>query len=164
MTDEARLREALHGQDAVLSFLSPSRNQQTDHVITDSFKVLFAAMKAEGVMRFVGTGTPSFKDSKDKSTWALWFAICLVRFLLPKVYRDVVSYSGVVARETEIEWSWFRLMWVNNKPKTGKTLAGYEGDGKLSFGGIRREDLAETMLDELTERKWIRQMPILRTI
>jgi hypothetical protein len=164
MTDGTKLREALRGQDAVLSFLSPVPNQATDHVIADAFHVLFRAMKEERVTRFVGTGTPSYKDPRDKTSWTLWFAISLIRWFLPNVYRDVVAYSGYVAQETEIEWSWFRLMWVNDKPKTGKVLCGYDGDGRMSFGGIRRGDLAEVMLDEITERKWVKQMPILRTV
>jgi hypothetical protein len=82
---------------------------------------------------------------------------------MPTIYRDVRGYTSVVANEKDIEWSWFRIMVANSRPKTGKVRLGYAGEKKLSFGFIRREDLAEVMLDELTERRWIREMPYIRT-
>jgi len=120
-------------------------------------------MKAEHITRFVGTGTPSYRDPRDRFQFSLWLAVCLISVVLPWVYRDVVSYSTLMADEKDIEWSWFRLMLVNDKPKTEKVVHGYSGDGHLSFGFIRRDDLAELMLDEITERRWVRQMPIIRT-
>jgi len=163
LDDETLLRQTIRGHDAVISVIGPSPQQPHDHVITDAYKTIFAAMKAENVARFIGTGTPSYKDPKDKFQLSLWLAVSFIRIAMPWVYRDVVSYSTLVANEKDIEWSWFRLILVNDKPKTGKIVQGYSGDGNLSFGFIRREDLAEIMLDEITERRWIRQMPIIHT-
>jgi len=163
LDNEAALRQAFRGQDAVVSVLGATPQQNHDHIITDAYKTIFSAMKAETVTRFIGTGTPSYKHSKDKFQFSLWLAVCFISIALPWVYRDVVSYSTLVANEKDIEWSWFRLMLINDKPKTGKVVDGYSGDGKLSFGFIRREDLAELMLDEITERRWVHQMPIIHT-
>jgi hypothetical protein len=80
-------------------------------------------MKAEHSARFIGTGTPSFRDPKDKFQFSLWLAVCFISIVMPWVYRDVVSYSTLVANEKDIEWSWFRLMLVNDKPK----IASYPG-------------------------------------
>ena len=163
MDDETALRHAFRGHDAVVSVIGPTPQQPHDHVITDAYKNIFSAMKAEHITRFVGTGTPSYRDPRDRFQFSLWLVVCLISVVLPWVYRDVVSYSTLVAEEKDIEWSWFRLMLVNDKPKTGKFVHGYSGDGHLSFGFIRRDDLAELMLDEITERRWVRQMPIIRT-
>ena len=163
MDDETALRQAFRGHDAVVSVIGPTPQQPHDHVITDAYKNIFSAMKAEHITRFVGTGTPSYRDPRDRFQFSLWLVVCLISVVLPWVYRDVVSYSTLVADEKDIEWSWFRLMLVNDKPKTGKVVHGYSGDGHLSFGFIRRDDLAELMLDEITERRWVRQMPIIRT-
>jgi hypothetical protein len=130
--------------------------------MTDAFKAIFSAMKAENVTRFVGTGIPT-RVSQDKFSLSLWLAQWYVRIFMPSIYRDVRGYTSVVANEKDIEWSWFRIMVANNKPQTGKVILGYAGEKKLSFGFTRREDLAEVMLDELTERRWIREMPYIRT-
>jgi nucleoside-diphosphate-sugar epimerase len=108
--DEDALRKAFQGQDAVLSILSPVPNQPTDHVLTDGYKRIFPAMKAEGVYRFVGTGTPSYQHPKDKFHLGLWSLTHLLKYLLGKVWRDVVGYSSYVHGEKEIQWSWFRIM------------------------------------------------------
>jgi hypothetical protein len=138
------------------------RHHPNDHVMTDAFKAVFSAMKAENVTRFVGTGVPT-QSPQDKFSLALWLVQWYVRIFLPNIYRDGVGYNNVVAKEKDIEWSFFRVMLANSKPKTGKVQLGYAGDGKMSFGFIRREDLAQVMLDEITERQWIKQMPYIRT-
>jgi hypothetical protein len=130
--------------------------------MTDAFKAIISAMKAENVTRFVGTGVPT-RVSQDKFSLPLWLAQWYVRIFMPSIYRDLRGYTSVIANEKDIEWSWFRIMVANSKPKTGKDTLGYAGEKKLSFGFIRREDLAEVMLDELTERRWIREMPYIRT-
>ena len=163
LDNETSLRSAIHGQDAVLSLLGPMpRHQPNDHVMTDSFKSIFSAMKAENVTRFVGTGVP-IHLSQDKFSLALWLVQWYVRIFMPNIFRDGVGYTNVVATQKDIEWSFFRVMLANSKPKTGKVQLGYAGDGKLSFGFTRREDLAQVMLDEITERQWIKQMPYIRT-
>jgi hypothetical protein len=121
------------------------RHHPNDHVMTDAFKSIFSAMKAEHVTRFVGTGVPT-QVPQDKFSLALWLVQWYVRIFLPSIYRDGVGYNNVVAKEKDIE-----------------VQLGYAGDGKMSFGFIRREDLAQVMLDEITERQWIKQMPYIRT-
>jgi hypothetical protein len=161
--DEAALGRAIAGNDVVLSFLSPNPGQATDHLLTDAFQRIFRVMKTQGVTRFVGTGTPSYDHTNDGFSLILWFAILLIRIILLKVYRDVRGYSAVVHAEQNIEWSWFRVMYITNKPKSKKVLCGYMSDGKMSFGAVRREDLASTMLDEVTERRWVKEMPVIRS-
>jgi nucleoside-diphosphate-sugar epimerase len=164
LDDEAALGRAIAGNYAVLSFLSPNPGQATDHLLTDAFRRIFRVMKTQGVTRFVGTGTPSYDHPNDGFSLILRFAILLIRIILPKVYRDVRGYSAVVLHaEQVIEWSWFRVMYITNKPKTKKVLCGYMSDGKMSFGAVRREDLASTMLDEVTERRWVKEMPVIRS-
>jgi hypothetical protein len=162
--DEDALRKAFQGQDAVLSILSPIPNQPTDHVLTDGYKRIFPAMKAEGVDRFVGTGTPSYQHPKDKFHLGLWILTHLLKYLLGRVWCDVVGYSSYVHGEKEIQWSWFRIMWANSKPKTGKVLFGYQSDGKIKFGSVRRGDLADAMLDEVAEKRWVGEMPLIRSV
>src|SRR5438045_2279570 len=61
LDDENALRRTFQGQDAVISLLGP-RPWKPSQVLVDSYKLIFAAMKAEEVTRFVGTGTPSYPD------------------------------------------------------------------------------------------------------
>jgi putative NADH-flavin reductase len=157
------LRRAFREQDAVLSVLGAMpRHHPNDHVFTDAFKVIFAAMKEEKVTRFVGTGIPT-SDPKDKVSWSITLQTWYTKNFLSTCHRDVLGYTAVVAAEEDIDWSWFRIMIVGDGERTGNVLFGYPGDGKMSFGFIRRADLAEAMLDEVTERKWVKQMPMIKT-
>jgi putative NADH-flavin reductase len=162
ITDLESLRECFRGRDAVLSILSPHFNQKT-MAISEGLPVIFEAMKCEGVTRFIGTGTPSYVDPQDGSDIIIWILVTLVKLIFPKAYRDVVKFTNLVVEERDIEWSWFRIALANSKPKTGKVRYGYPGNANFTFGAIRREDLADVMLDELTDRKYVHQMPMIRT-
>jgi hypothetical protein len=126
-------------------------------------KSIFSAMKAENVTRFVGTGTPSYPDPKDKFSLSLAIARFILRTVASNLYHEVRAYSATIANDKDIEWSWFRVIYLSDKPKTGKVVFGFVGDGKTSLGGIRRADLAEALVNEVTDRKWIHQMPVART-
>ena len=162
--DEKSLRKVFQGQDAVLSTLSAYFNQQTNHVLTDAYKLIFTAMKAEGVLRFIGTGTPSYIHKKDRFNLFFWILVTLLRLINSNVYHDVVGCTSIVAEEQTVQWSWLRIMSANNKQRTKKVLFGYLSDGRMTFGAIRRADLADVMLDELIEDKWVGQMPIIRSV
>jgi hypothetical protein len=162
LDDENALRRAFHGQDVVMSVLGPAP-RKPNQVLPNSIKTIFSAMKAENVTRFIGTGTPAYPDPKDKFSLGLAIAMAILRMVASNLYHEVRAYSATVANDKDIEWSWFRVVHLSNKPKTGKVVFGFMGDGKTSLGGIRRADLAETMVNELTDRKWIHQMPIVGT-
>lgn len=162
LDDNASLRRAFHGQDAIISVLKPIP-RKPNPVIANSLKTVFAAMKAENVTRFVGVGTAVYADPKDKFSLSFWLAILILRMVASNLYYEVRDYSDTIAKEKDIEWSWIRVNHLMDKPKTGKVEFGFVADGKTSLGGIRRADLADVLIDEVTERKWIHQMPIART-
>ena len=81
---------------------------------------------------------------------------------MSKVHLDTIGFTTLVAKQ-DIDWSFFRVMVCSNGERTGKVMFGYPGDGKMKFGFIRRADLAEVLLDEVTERRWVKQMPLIKT-
>lgn len=163
LDDESALRRAFHGQDAVISVLGPVP-RKPNPVIANSLKVVFAAMKAENVTRFVGTGTAAHRDPKDKFSLSFAIAFIILRMIAANLYHEVRAYSDTVANEKDIEWSWIRVNHLSNKPRTGKVAFGFLGDGKTGLGGIRRADLADVLIDEVTERKWVHEMPVARNL
>jgi hypothetical protein len=162
LDDENALRRAFHGQGAVISVLGPVPRKPSQ-VLPNSIKIIFSAMKAENVTRFIGTGTPAYPDPKDKFSFSLAIARLILRTVASNLYHEVRAYSATVANDKDIEWSWFRVIYLSDKPKTGKVVFGFVGDGKISLGGTRRADLAEVLVNEVTDRKWIHQMPVART-
>jgi putative NADH-flavin reductase len=162
LDDEAALRRAFHGQDAVISVLGPVP-RKPNQVLPKSLQTVFSAMKAEKVTRFVGTGTAVYSDPKDKSSLSYAIAILILRLVASNLYHEVKAYSVTIANEKDVEWTLFRVNHLKDKPKTGKVAFGFVGDGKTTLGGIHRADLAEVLVNEVTDRKWIHQMPIART-
>ena len=59
LSDSDRVRQSIHGADAVISALGPSLNPRAKGTpITDGTKNIVDAMEAENVSRYVGLATP----------------------------------------------------------------------------------------------------------
>lgn len=163
ISDYDRVVSATRGQDAVFSILSPPLNQKTDSIITNGLVNIFKAMKETGVVRFIGTGNPSYRDAHDKTDLIFNAAVLGMRTFYNNVYKDVMNYSSIIDKEKKkIIWSWFRVPVPNDNEQTGY-ITGFVGDGEVGFIPVSRCDLAEAMLDELERGIYIHQMPIINS-
>jgi len=58
------------GADAVVSALGPSLDRKaTGLPLVEGTRTIIAAMQRHGVRRYVGNGTPSVLDPREKPTW-----------------------------------------------------------------------------------------------
>ena len=72
-------------------------------------------------------------------------------------YEEIVSVAETV-RKSDLDWTIVRLTMLNNNPKSGKIRAGYVGMGEVGTQ-ISRADLAEFMLKQVEDTKYLRQAP-----
>jgi uncharacterized protein YbjT (DUF2867 family) len=70
ITDAAAIDRAVAGADAVVSALGPSMDRTaTGLPLVEGTRHIVAAMQRHGVRRYVGNGTPSVLDPRERPTW-----------------------------------------------------------------------------------------------
>jgi len=155
-SDAASVESAVAGADAVISTLGP-RGGSKNKPLTYGMQNIIAAMKKQGVRRLIITSTLSAKDSNDKPEFRARFLVGLVKRTMNDAYEDIVSVPEAV-RASDLDWTIVRLTLLNNKPKSGKVRAGYVGTGEVG-SGISRADIANFMLSQIEDEKYVRQAP-----
>jgi nucleoside-diphosphate-sugar epimerase len=159
LTDIDKIETAVKGADAVISVLGPT-GKSKGLVISNGLKNIIAAMKKHGVKRLIATATPSYKDSNDKFQFGFAFGVLMVKVLLKDTYQDIVETGEKIA-ESELDWTIVRLPMLSNNPSRGKLNIGYTGDGTVNLFSLSRVDLADFLLEQLNDKKWINKSPII---
>jgi NAD(P)-dependent dehydrogenase (short-subunit alcohol dehydrogenase family) len=66
LVDRDAVQRAVHGADAVISALGPSLDRKaTGMPLVDGTRTIVDAMSTEGVDRYIGIATPSWRDPRD---------------------------------------------------------------------------------------------------
>ena len=156
LSDAALIETAVKGTDAVLSALGP-RGGSKNKPLTQGMQNIITAMKKQGVRRLIVTSTLSAKDSNDKPDFKTKALVNLVKTTMHATYEDIVNAAETV-RTSDLEWTIVRLAALNNKPKSGKVKAGYVGTGEVGMS-ISRADIADFMLKQINDTKYLRQAP-----
>jgi putative NADH-flavin reductase len=156
LSDEALIETAIKGAGAILSALGP-RGGSKDKPLTYGMQIIIGAMKKQGVRRLIITSTLSAKDSKDKPNLRTKAMVNFVKTTMHAAYEDIVNVAETV-RASDREWTIVRLAILNNKPKSGKVKAGYVGTGEVGTQ-ISRADIADFMLKQIEDTKYLREAP-----
>jgi putative NADH-flavin reductase len=156
--DEASLRNALAGQDAVVSALgtpaSPFREVTT---LSSATRALIAAMKAESVSRLVAITGIGAGNSAGHGGFL--FDRLIFPLLLARVYADKNRQEALI-RNSALDWVLVRPAVLNNKPGRGSVraiedLSGFHG------GTIAREDVARFVVDQVADDTWVGRAPLI---
>lgn len=156
--DEAVLRKAVRGQDAVVSALgTPASPLREVTLLSTATRGLVSAMKAEKVARLVCiTGIGAGDSAKHGG---FMFDHLIFPLLLRKVYSDKNRQEAVV-RESGLDWVIVRPSVLNDKPRAKTTRALTELSG-FHGGTISREDVASFVLDQVRGDTWLHQAPLI---
>lgn len=156
LSDQTLIENTIKGADVVISLLGP-RGGSKGKPLTQGMQNIVAAMKTQGVCRLIATSTLSAKDPKDKPDLRAKAMVSLVRTMMHAAYEDIISVAETI-RSSELDWTIVRLSLLNNKSKSGKVKAGYIGTGEVGTS-ISRADIADFMLKQIGDTKYLRQAP-----
>jgi putative NADH-flavin reductase len=154
--DASAVERAIAGQDAVISALGPTR-PPVPGMMETSAKNIVAAMKKYGVKRLISTTGAGIRQPEDKPK----LADHLIGALLNLLAKDVVLDSVVnvkVIQSSNLDWTVVRYPRLRDGAHTGKYRVGYVS--KDSSTQLARADGADFVLKELTEKKWLRKLPL----
>ncbi|MEO6060568.1 MAG: SDR family oxidoreductase [Thermoflexales bacterium] len=152
----AAVNQAIAGQEAVISALGPSR-PPVPGMMESAANHIVGAMKNAGIRRLISTTGAGVRDSNDQPKLMDHIMKALLTLLAGAVLRDSAANVAVL-RASNLDWTIVRFPRLTDGPRTGKYRVGFIG--KDSGSQLSRADGADFVVKELTERKFVRQMPV----
>jgi putative NADH-flavin reductase len=158
VSDEKVVREALKGQDAVVSALgTPASPFREVTLLSTATRALVHAMTAVHVSRLVCITGMGAGDSAGHGGFL--FDNVIFPLLLKKVYADKDRQEAII-NNSGLDWVLVRPSVLNDKPGRGSPraltdLSGFHG------GTISREDVATFVLDQLHTDAWLHRAPLI---
>jgi uncharacterized protein YbjT (DUF2867 family) len=165
--DPDSVREAVAGNEAVICVLGsrqpsnplfPRRPGDPNGVASAGAENIVAAMKEHGLRRFVCQSAWGVGESRQNPGFAgAFFMNVLVPPLLRDEYADKEAQEKIVS-ESDLDWIIVRPMLLTN----GTWTNDYRADVDLKPGRrpyISRADVADFLLRQLTDDKFVRKTP-----
>jgi putative NADH-flavin reductase len=152
--DGVKVAEVISGSQAVISCLSSWQSQEKD-VLTSAMEAIVPAMRKSGVRRIVSlTGNAAFTPD-DEPTFIQKANHTAMMQIAPRVLSDGEKHMAVL-RNSELEWTVLRSPVMNNLGKETYRLS-----NKLSgaTATINRQAVAQAMVDQLSDTKWLGKAP-----
>ncbi|MGO4450374.1 NAD(P)-dependent oxidoreductase [Phyllobacterium sp. TAF24] len=156
--DEKALRQAVKGQDIVISALgTPASPLREVTLLSIATQALASAMKAEKVSRLIAITGMGAGDSAGHGGYL--FDKLIFPLLLRKVYADKDRQEAIIT-SSNLDWTIVRPSILNNQPARNKIrtltdLSHFHG------GNISREDVATFILDQVASDEWLRKIPFI---
>lgn len=142
MSDAAAIDTAVAGAGAVVSALGPSMDRKaTGLPLVTGTKHIIAAMKRHGVTRYIGHGTPSILDPREKPTAQTRLIRFMGKTMLPRAYKELVGVTDLITSSGLI-WTIVRFTAPKDSAKTGSLRVGFYGTDRIGFA-VSRADIAD---------------------
>ena len=158
MSDADKIDEAVAVGEVVVSALGPSMDRKaTGLPLVDGTANIILAMRRHGVTRYIGHGTPSVLDARDKPTMLTRTVGFMGRTFLPRAYRELIGMTEHI-RSAGIDYTIVRFSAPNDKPATGKIRAGFFGTDKIGMA-VTRGDIAAFTAAQVDDATYVRAAP-----
>jgi len=158
LSDAAAVDRAVQGADAVVSALGPSMDRKaTGLPLVEGTRNIVAAMQRHGVRRYVGNGTPSVLDPREKPTWQTRLSTRMAKTFLRRAYDELVGMSEIVMT-SGLDWTIVRFLAPKDGPAKGTVRRGFYGADKLGFT-VTREDIAAFTAAQVDDDRYLSAAP-----
>ena len=158
LSDAAAVDRAVQGADAVVSALGPSLDRKaTGLPLVEGTRNIIEAMQRHGVRRYVGNGTPSVLDPREKPTWQTRLSTFMAKRFLRRAYDKLVGMS-VIVTSSRLDWTIVRFLAPKDGPAKGRVRQGFYGQDKLGFN-VSRADLAAFTAAQVDDDRYVGAAP-----
>ena len=151
--DAMPFREAMSGQQAVISTLGRGLSLQSEHVIERCVPPMLAAMKAGGVGRLIFTSAIGVGAAYAE---APLLSKLVARVLLRDIYPDKLIGENLV-RNSDLEWTIVQPAGLTNGRLTRRYRAAEHLRHRM-VATISRADLAHFLLSQVDDRTYVRRI------
>ena len=160
-TDRTALLDALEGVDAVIMTIGVAPTLSTavsgTRLFSTATRVLVDTMKEKGVRRLVVITGIGAGDSRGHGgplyDWVIF------PIMLKRVYDDKDVQEQII-RQSGLDWTIVRPGLLTNGPETGRYRALVD-PAQWRADSISRSDVADFLVKETTERKFVGQAPVI---
>jgi putative NADH-flavin reductase len=155
--DEARVGEAMRGQEAVCLTIGVGVTLKPVTVFSQGTRIVLAAMAEHRVRRLICVTGIGAGDSRGHGGFL--YDRLFNPVLLKTIYQDKDRQEGLI-RASGTDWTIVRPGFLTNGPLTGKyrVLTDLRG---VTAGRISRADVAHFLVGELSARRFLGQTPLL---
>jgi putative NADH-flavin reductase len=154
--DTNAVEKAIVGQDAVISTVGPVR-PSIPGMMETAAKNIVAAMKKHGIRRIVSTTGAGVRQPEDQPKLMDRSIGILLNLLAKEAVLDAAAYVKYI-QSSDLDWTIVRFPRLMDGAHTGRYRVGYVD--KHSSTQFSRADGADFILKELTEKKWLRKLPL----
>lgn len=147
-TDEAAVRAAVKGQDAVIDTIGGTKPYQAQELERRAARVVIEAMQAEAVRRLIVVSMMGLGESRMQAPW--WYRNLLMPTFLRGSTPDKAAMETLV-RASGLGYVIARPPILKDGPATGKVAVLDGGTGH----SITRADLAEFLVAQLTSEAYL---------
>lgn len=154
--DPASIDEAIRGQEAVISALGHKKLFPPNRILSEGTRNLVRAMEAQGVRRFVCETALGIGNTAGRM--GLYYTLFVIPVILPSYFWDKTRQELVIA-QSRLSWIIVRPGALTNGERRGKYRHGADVGSFLWTVRISRADVAEFMLNQLTDDTYLRAAP-----
>jgi len=147
------------GCDAILFAIGVDANSPED-LCTTATRHIFAAMRANGIKRFVWCGGGSTLVAEDQVTLGARFVQFFGRNFLGLRHRDKQHQLELLATADDLDWIGLRPLQMGKGPREENYRIGF--DRFSGFSKITFADCAHGMIRMLDDDTWLRKAPIIQ--
>jgi putative NADH-flavin reductase len=151
-TDAAAIRQAVQGQDVVVSVLGVGNALKSNGLITKAAPAVVDAMTQAGVRRLVWTSAYGVAETyRDVPL----IPRIMIAVLLRDLYADKTAGEAAI-QSSRLDWTLVHPSTLSNRPRTGGCRVGE----RLTMGGlptIARADVADFLVKQIEDPSLLRK-------
>lgn len=153
--DYFSVEEVVRGSDAVLCALGANSNHKDNHVLSEGTRNIIDAMQRLSVRRLVCESSLGVGDSIQQTGW--FFRTVFLPLFLKHIFVDKVAQEQII-RASELQWTIVRPAALTNGKARGHYRTASEQEHEFRGKRIARADVADFMLLQLQDKKWMQQV------
>ena len=150
------LTKAVHNQDAVLCALGHKRWFYPTKILSEGTKNILSAMEQNNVKRFICETSLGLGDSMGRM--GIYYTFFVIPLILPFYFWDKRKQESIIKLST-LDWTIIRPGALNNRKARGKYRTGKKIGNWFYTVGVSRADVADFMLNQLEDAKYIHSTP-----
>lgn len=150
------VEHAMQGKDAVISALGHKQWFIKTTILSNGTKNIIAAMEKRGVKRLICETSLGIGNTRGRL--GLYYTLFVIPVIIWFYFKDKERQEQLI-KESTLDWVIVRPGQLTNGRKRGTYRIGSDIGSYITTVTISRADVADFMLRQLTDTKYLRQTP-----
>lgn len=152
--DKESLEKAVQGQDVILCALGHKKWFRPTSILSEGTRNIITAMRKNNVRRFICETSLGVGDSFGRM--GLYYTLFTIPIILQFYFWDKCRQEKII-RASSLDWTIIQPGALNNRKSKGKWKEGDKVGNYLWTVGISRADVADFMLKQISDTKYIKK-------